>query len=186
MIDNFADCANEGDYFLKFIDAEIRQNILYQTTLYVAQKHRRVPIVTANEFYMPSWESILMGYLSLATIKHYWSSYVDLKIPLVSDAMPRNRYQQILVNDNSAMPENKTDKMYKIRPFVDTLNNNFMLLCDVIEHITVGEGMILFKGRSLMKQYNPMKPIKRCYKIWATADMNGYMSKFSINKGKIR
>ena len=107
MIDNFADCANEGDYFLKFIDAEIRQNILYQTTLYVAQKHRRVPIVTANEFYMPSWESILMGYHSLAAIKHYWSNYVDLKIPLVSDAMPRNRYQEILgnllVNDNSAM-----------------------------------------------------------------------------------
>ena len=82
---------------------------------------------------------------------------------------------------------NNTDKLYKIRPFVDALNNNFMLLYDVIEHITtVGEVMILFKGRSLMKQYNPRKLIKRCYKIWATADMNGYISKFSINKGKIR
>ena len=57
MINHFAVCANEGDYFFKFIDAEIRQNILYQTNLYVTQKHRRVPVVTANEF-MRSWESV--------------------------------------------------------------------------------------------------------------------------------
>ena len=44
--------------------------------------------------------------------------------------------------------------------------------------------MILFKGRSSLKQYNPMKPIKRGYKIWARADMDGYMSKFSIYQGK--
>ena len=48
--------------------------------------------------------------------------------------------------------------------------------------------MILFKGRSSLKQCNPMKPIKRGYKIWAKADMDGYMSKFSMyqcKKGEI-
>ena len=43
------------------------------------------------------------------------------------------------------MSENNTDKLYKIRPFADALNNNFMLLYNVNEHID-NESMILFKG----------------------------------------
>ena len=169
MIDYFADCANEGNYFLKFIDTKFRQNILYQTNLYVTQKHRRVPVATANELYAFLKIDLLMGYHTLPAIKQYWLNDVDLKVSLMSDAMPRNRYQQILanlhVNDNNAMPENNTDKLYRIRPFVDALNNNFILLYNVNEHISVDESMILFKGRSSMKQYIPMKPIKRDYKI---------------------
>ncbi|CAI6345494.1 unnamed protein product [Macrosiphum euphorbiae] len=44
--------------------------------------------------------------------------------------------------------------------------------------------MIVFKGRSSMKQYNPMKPIKRGYKIWCMSDQNGYIKKFKIYQGK--
>lgn len=44
--------------------------------------------------------------------------------------------------------------------------------------------MILFKGRSSMKQYNPMKPIKRGYKIWCIACMSGYIYRFEIYQGK--
>ena len=178
MINHFAVCANEGDYFFKFIDAEIRQNILYQTNLYVTQKHRRVPVVTANELYAFLGISLLIGYHSLPAIKHYWSNNVDLKVPLVSNAMPGNSYQQILpnlpVNDSSAMPENNTDKLFKIRPFVDVVNNNFILFYNVNEYISVDESVILFKGRSSLKQYNPMEPIKCGYKIWARADVDSY------------
>ena len=35
-----------------------------------------------------------------------------------------------------------------------------------------------------MKQYNSLKPIKRGNKIWMRADMDGYISKFSIYQGK--
>ena len=44
----------------------------------------------------------------------------------------------------------------------------------------MSESMILFKGRRSLKQYNPMKPIKWGYKIWAQAHMDRYLSKFSI------
>nr|CAH7728858.1 unnamed protein product [Callosobruchus chinensis] len=44
--------------------------------------------------------------------------------------------------------------------------------------------MILSKGRSSIKQYNPMKPIKRGYKIWCVADQKGYVSKFEVYQGK--
>ena len=36
--------------------------------------------------------------------------------------------------------------------------------------------MIPFKRRSSMKQYSPLKPVKRGFKVWAIADAwNGYM-----------
>jgi len=46
--------------------------------------------------------------------------------------------------------------------------------------------MIKFKGRSSMKQYMPMKPIKRGYKIWERADDYGYICEFQIYTGKIQ
>ncbi|XP_046677262.1 piggyBac transposable element-derived protein 3-like [Homalodisca vitripennis] len=35
--------------------------------------------------------------------------------------------------------------------------------------------MIRFKGRSTLKQYMPLKPIKRGYKVWVRADESGYI-----------
>ena len=45
--------------------------------------------------------------------------------------------------------------------------------------------MIKFKGRSSLKQYLPMKPIKRGFKVWVRADShNGYLCNFEIYTGK--
>jgi len=44
--------------------------------------------------------------------------------------------------------------------------------------------MVKFKGRSSLKQYNLMKPVKRGYKIWSLADQRGYMLAFKIYQGK--
>ena len=45
--------------------------------------------------------------------------------------------------------------------------------------------MIFFKGRSSLKQYNLKKPIKRGYKLWEMADMDGYLYKFKTKVFKI-
>lgn len=50
---------------------------------------------------------------------------------LINDVMSRNRFGQILwnlhVNDNDQIPKNDTDKLYKLRPLVKTLNESFFL-----------------------------------------------------------
>jgi hypothetical protein len=46
--------------------------------------------------------------------------------------------------------------------------------------MAVDESIIVFKGRSVLKQYNPMKPIKRGYKLWCLADQWGYVKSFDI------
>ena len=45
--------------------------------------------------------------------------------------------------------------------------------------------MIPFQGRSTIKQYLPLKPIKRGIKVWVLADShNGYFYSFEVYVGK--
>ena len=53
------------------------------------------------------------------------------------------------------------------------------------KHVSIDEAMIPFKGRSALKQYLPLKPIKRGFKVWVLADsVTGYASKFEVYTGK--
>ena len=50
--------------------------------------------------------------------------------------------------------------------------------------VAIDEAMVAFKGRSSIKQYMPMKPVKRGYKIWCLCDShNGYLWNFEVYTG---
>lgn len=52
-------------------------------------------------------------------------------------------------------------------------------------YYTVDESMIAFKGRCVLKQYMPLKPIKRGYKVWCLADATtGFIIAFIVYTGK--
>jgi hypothetical protein len=51
--------------------------------------------------------------------------------------------------------------------------------------MAVDESMVPFKGRSSIKQYLPMKHVKRGYKIWCLADSKtGFINHFEVYAGK--
>jgi len=50
------------------------------------------------------------------------------------------------------------DKLYKIRPMIDILNNNFKEMWKPYKNQSVDESMIKFKGKSSIKQYLLAKP----------------------------
>ena len=129
-----------------------------------------------------------MAYHRLPAWKHYWNTSKDLHVLIISKCMPRNRFEEILkylhCNDNSIIPQDNKDKIYKIRPLANTLNRRFKVCYETTRRISIDESMILFKGRSSLKQYNPMKPIKRGYKLWCVADQNAYISTFEVYQGK--
>ena len=51
--------------------------------------------------------------------------------------------------------------------------------------ISVDEAMIPFKSRSSLKQYLPLKPIKRGIKVWMRADaVSGYVLAFQVYSNK--
>lgn len=163
-------------------------NILYQTTLYANQRERNFPPFKREEFYGFLGINMLMGYHELPSLSHYWKVDQDLSVPIVSSTMPRNRFAQILSNlhmaDNTAVPNDNKDKLYKVRPLITAMNVNYVKLYNISQKLSIDESMILFKGRHSIKQYCPMKPVKRGYKLWMRADMDGYISKFDVYQGK--
>ena len=51
--------------------------------------------------------------------------------------------------------------------------------------IVVDEAMIPFQGRSSLKQFMPMKPVKRGIKVWCLADSsNGFVANFEVYTGR--
>ncbi|XP_072401127.1 uncharacterized protein [Diabrotica undecimpunctata] len=96
--------------------------------------------------------------------------------------------ENIHLNDNSAAAERGSpnfDILYKIRPFIDRLNEVFKEQAKPGSRFSIDECMVKFKGRSSIKQYMPKKPIKRGYKIWAKCEaITGYLYQFIIYTGK--
>nr|CAH7713910.1 unnamed protein product [Callosobruchus chinensis] len=161
--------------------------ITFQSNLYSVQKNKHLNL-TEKELLKFIGINFFMSYHQLPNWKHYWSRSPDLGLPIVTNAMSRNRFEQILsnlhCNDNTLLPANNRDKLYKLRPLITELNKSFHILYTPTREMSVDESMILFKGRSSIKQYNPMKPVKRGYKIWCVADQKGYVSKFEVYQGK--
>jgi hypothetical protein len=76
------------------------------------------------------------------------------------------------------------DKLYKVRPLLEKIRHNSKACYQPHQQLAVDEAMILFKGRSVMKQYMPLKPIKRGYKMWCLCDStNGYLYNMALYTG---
>lgn len=187
VAEQFINCRNYVDYFLTLVGTDTIENVVFQSNLYGTQRNKTLNLKT-NELLAFIGINFFMGYHSLPSYKNYWSSAEDLGVPIVGRTMTRNRFQQILsllhINDNTTIPAGNKDKIFKIRPLVNSLNNQFDSLYHGSRELSVDESMILFKGRSSLKQFNPMKPIKRGYKICCIADQNGYVKNFQIYQGK--
>ena len=133
--DHFADYINPVDYFLKYFDDPILDSIVYQSNLYISQCEKRVPIITKPELYSFFGINLVMGYHELPSRKNYWNIEPDFSVPFISNALPRNRFLQILSNmhgnANKSAPEINTDELYKLQPLIDHLNMTHMKLYNV-------------------------------------------------------
>ena len=114
-----------------------------------------------------------MGIKDSASYRDYWSSRPELRYDFSSSLMGVNRFSFLLanirINDNSLMRhknEQGYDKLYKLRPLIDRLNENYKKFYAPTKEQAVDESMVKYKGRVSFKQYMPQKPIKRAYKIW--------------------
>ena len=184
--DYFAHCNTPTDIFLVLIE-DIIDNIVYQSNLYATQRGK-VLNLKKEELLTFIGMNFFMGYNTRPAWRDHYSSASDLNNALLCKKMPRDRFAIILshlhCNDNSQKPRDCKDKLYKIRLMIDALNKKFQEVYNGTRELSVDESMIKFKGRSGLKQYLPMKPIKMGYKWWCLADQRGYIKKFQIYQGK--
>ena len=135
----------------------------------------------------------MMGIKRLPSYRDYWSKNIQLNDPYISSVMSVKRFSFLLshlhLNDTTKEPKRddpEYDKLYKVALYLKTLSETYKIFYDPTRNQSIDESMIKFKGRCSIKQYLPMKPIKRGYKIWVRAADYGYVYKFQIYIGKIK
>ena len=133
-----------------------------------------------------------MGINELPEIRDYWSTNEQLHYFPVASRIPRKRFMELSTYLHFANNENivtrgqpEYDWLAKVRPVITALQKSFLEAYNPHRENAIDEAMIKFKGRSSLKQYLPMKPIKRGFKVWVRADsQNGYLCNFDIYTGK--
>ena len=69
--------------------------------------------------------------------------------------------------------------------FLNLLKRNFQRNYSRGSCVSIDEAVIKLKYRSFMKQYQPLKPTKRGYKVWVSVEsISGYVYNFQIYTGK--
>lgn len=96
-----------------------------------------------------------------------------LHVPIISDKITSKRFKTITenlnLNDNTQVKprgESGFNKLFKLRPFIDTLNQNCRKFFNLSKVLSIDEAMIAIKGHNSMKQNMPNKLVKRGYKVW--------------------
>lgn len=190
----FSRYSNPIDFFQSFFNDCVMDIIVKETNRYAIQnKTKYWEPVSKNELYSFFGMLILMGVHPLPVIDLYWSSDPLFYVEPIAKNMTSKRFKKILsnlhLNNNDNMPEPTDpdrDKLFKVRPLLDKLNELFTSSAVGTFCQSIDESMILFKGRSSLKQYMPLKPkIKRGFKVWSRCDSKtGYLYKFDVYAGK--
>ena len=105
--------------------------------------------------------------------------------------MKRDRFTLILrflhLNDSrhyKKRGEPGYDPLYKLRPFIDPLFDNFQAHYVLYQELSIDETMIGFNGRIYFIQYMPNKPTKWGMKAYVLADSHtGYMYNWYLYTG---
>ena len=184
--------------FRRLFSDQIFDLILEQTNIYGREKYEKVENtiswtdVTQAELEQFLGINIIMGYSRNPSIDSYWSTDASLRNEKISTSMTCKNFKRILQSlhlvDNSKSKTSidfQSDKLIKVKHFLDLLLHNFQIHFDLKKNLTIDEMMIKFKGRCSFKQYIKSKPIKRGYKVWVLADaLTGYVYNFQIYTGK--
>lgn len=118
---------SEVELFEEFWDDDMFDLIMTQTNLYAMHKNR-------HEFQVKKYQLkrfigflIFSGYHHLPRERMYWENADDCKTDIVTESLSRQEYMDIKRNihlaDNTTV--HTCDKYYKIRPYVDLLNDRF-------------------------------------------------------------
>ena len=110
--------------------------------------------------------NFIMGINKLPSLEGCWSTDKCIRNEKIQNVMTRTRFQSILQNlhFSNNNNDNKTDKLYKIRPVIEHLNKVFAESLFNSLFQSVNEHICKFRGISSMKQYVKNKPIK-CDKV---------------------
>ena len=141
------------DLFKLFYTEDMNQHLVNQSMTYAAQRNDHSFEVNEDDMAKFAGIHLLSGYHSLPRQRLYWSSDEDVCIPLVSNAMTRNRFESIERNlhlaNNAQL--NVADRAAKVRPLYDILNKNLKQFGVFKRHLSIDEQMLPYFGKHSAK-----------------------------------
>lgn len=192
------------DFFRLFIDDDLLNCFVIETNRYADQWKRDHPEeyskkscrvrkwvpVAKDDMLKFIGLTLLMGLIKKPMIELYWSRDELFKTPVFGRVMARDRYQLILRfihfvdNDDAPDPHDKNrDRLFKIRPLIDDLNEKFSRFYTPEQNVALDESLILWKGRLLFKQYLPSKRKRFGMKLYNLCENSGYTYRFRVYTG---
>lgn len=166
------------DYFNYYFDTDILQLIVDQSNLYGMQQDGKPLNLSIDELkiFLGIW--IYQGICAIPNLKDYWST--EMRVSQIAECMPLKRFQKIRshlhISDNADdRPEVLQDRYRKVRPLI----RHFQEKCRSLhqeDRKSIDEVTIRYKGKySSLRQYNPMKPTKYGFKVFALAGASGIL-----------
>lgn len=191
---------NPVDFFELFFDDNLINTMLEETWRYSQQFFEQNPEALSKNYYK-AWNIevlnpyslkaffaglLYMGLVKLPTIRHHWKNS-DLYHSSLKNVFSRDMFSLMLKFFHLANNEldNQSDKLFKIRNFVDDITEKFKKYFQPGKQIAIDEKMIKFTGRNKMKQFLKDKPTKWGFKVFVLADsVTGYVYALKIYEGK--
>ena len=131
---------------------------------------------------------LYMGIVKLPNRRMYWSART--RNELTASSISIHRFDEIVsvlhFSDNNGMPEQDSplfNRCYKVQPLIDHFRCVFLQVVKPETHMSVDEQVVPFKGTHSLKHYLPKKPKKWGYKLWARAEISGYVYDFEVEGG---
>lgn len=181
----------EMDVFLKVFPKSLLMYIAQCTNLRldIHSKQIKKPIqrTDAGEIAIVIGTLLIMSYHKLPNMHCYWSTRKSLGNDAVKAAISRDRFMLLHSKMYFNVPEKPADcgKTFYIDELLSCLKYTFMKCRTDSQFQSIDEAMAKFKGRSTLKQYLPLKPIKRGIKLWVRSDaITGYAYDVNIYVGK--
>ncbi|CAG5041429.1 unnamed protein product [Parnassius apollo] len=187
--------AAPGEYFSLMVPDEIFEEIAIQTNLFAEQQGpSEKPSSRSNNWKATTKVEIklffglilYMGLVKIPKINLYWSTDRVFGQIFAASVMSRNRFELLLqklhfTNNDTA---DVFDRIFKIRPLLDSLNKTFKNIYAPKEDICIAESQVPFRGRIIFRQYNKSKRHKYGMKLFKLCTLPGYTCKLELYAGK--
>ncbi|XP_031343006.1 piggyBac transposable element-derived protein 2-like [Photinus pyralis] len=171
--------------FEKLFDEQVVNLLVEQTNKYATASNNHSFQVTGEEIKIFVGVLLFSGYHKLPRARLYWCLDEDVNVPFVSNCISRNRFEEIKkyihLADNTQI--DRSDKMYKVRPLMNLLNNKFQQFGIFHECLSIDEAMVRYFGHHSAKQFIKGKPVRFGYKDWMLCSSSGYCYAFDTYCG---
>lgn len=150
------------------------------------RKNKKIKLTDANEITVVMGCLLVMSYNRVPHMKMYWSNNPSVRNETIAAAMSRDRFLMLhsKLYFNHPKKPNDAGRTYYMDEMVACLVYTFNRYRTEATFQSIDEFMVKFEGRTVMKQYQPIKPTKVGVKGYARADaILGYLYDFYIFKG---